>query len=559
MSYYLDLRIQACIAPSPIRPLPHNCSFRDPDSDSSEGKMPDMHPNHAYGNDLLPTKLWKAGREISRLFLGRDRWNFPFVRAQDLCPISRLPPDVLGEIFMWSLCANGFQSLNSRGRLALEPLMVSHVSSRWRDVAISTPSLWSTIWVDRPREAHVPMVELWLERSRRCPLIIYLRQTIPALPGQQLQSMPDPREYDLTDEILFLLGEHLHRWKRVTFLFYNHAQRSLLNLPEVPAAAPLLEHVQMAVKTWDSDSRLTIERIMYSYASVKSIVVHPLMSQDFLCWERLSVLEAAQLGCPVGNYLKVLAHCPSLRRAEIRCTQDHVDTPFVAPPRRARLPDLYSLTVHADRVDLCPLLDNLILPKLEGLVFRYLQAPRRSNDPQALQRLLARSDCVLQRFSLKDSPTTIDDGYHLAYLLSLQMASLVELYMQVDMTDRIMKFLTLGNIEAGMPRMLPNLRTISLKDYRGDHVDDLELYRMVTSRISGPGPDGNGWCPGSLVRAYFHLRLKGHSASPVLPLLVERCRDRLDMRIYLAECEDRNVQVGWYTSPPIPGGYLAEY
>ncbi|KAJ7122008.1 hypothetical protein C8R43DRAFT_50656 [Mycena crocata] len=224
--------------------------------------MQGIYQNPPYEDDLLPKKILKAGRELSRLFLGGDRWNLPFVRVQNPSPISRLSWDVLGEIFTWCLCTNGFGSLNQRGRLMLEPLTLSHVNSRWRDIAVSTPSLWTTIWVDRPREAHIPMVDLWIELSAKCPLTLYLRQTAPPPHGQQPQFSPDPREYELTDEIILLLGEHLRRWKRVTFAFYQHTQRSLLNLPEAPTAAPLLEHVQLGVKSWDPASQLTIERIL---------------------------------------------------------------------------------------------------------------------------------------------------------------------------------------------------------------------------------------------------------------------------------------------------------
>ncbi|KAJ7466948.1 hypothetical protein FB451DRAFT_1259604 [Mycena latifolia] len=517
--------------------------------------MLEIIQNVACDDVLLSTKFWSVGRELSRRILGGDRWNLPFIRVQDPSPISRLTPDVLGEIFVWCLATNGFQALNERGRLMLEPLTLSHVNSRWRDVAICTPTLWSTVWVDRPREAHVPMVELWLERSRQCPLIIYLRQTAPLPPGSQLPSISDPREYELTDEILLLLGEQLHRWKRVTFLFYKQTQRPLLSLTGTRIAAPLLEHVHMHVKTWDSHSSLAAERIMYSYDAVQSIVVHEFMSQDFVRWDRLTVLDAAKFGCPPDSYLKVFDHCPSLRRAEIRCTGDDRD---IHPVRRVLVPLLASLTVYADRVDLAPLLDGLMLPKLEGLVLRYAHAPRRSSDPQALWRLLICSACVLKRFSLKDSPATINVSHQLSWLKSPQMASVTELYMQVDLTDDLVKFLTLGSVEDGLPRMLPNLQTISLKDIRGEHIDDLELYRMVVSRFAGPGPDGNVRYSGALRRAYFHLRVKGHSASPVLPLLVERCRERLELRIYLDGCDDLNTRVGWYTSPPIPGGYLTD-
>ncbi|KAF8138044.1 hypothetical protein K438DRAFT_728781 [Mycena galopus ATCC 62051] len=382
--------------------------------------------NRAYEHEILPPKLWNSGLEISRLFLG---WSLPFIRIHDSSPIDRLSRDVLSEIFLWTLPANGFHPINIRGRLSSEPLTLSHVNNRWRDVAISTPALWSTIWVDRPREVHIQMVKLWIEYSRQCPLVLYLRQTSPLLPGQLPSPFTDPHEYEITDKILLLLGNHLHRWKRVTFLFHHRAQHSLLNLPENPSAAPLLEHIQMSTRAWDADSKLTMDRIIYSYASVQSVVVHEFLSQEFLRWERLTVLDASQLGCPRESHLNVLKHCTSLRRADLRVTQDHIDAPFVRPTRRVRVPWLSSLTVQADRVDLAMFFECLVLPKLEGLVLRYSSTPRCLNDPPALQRLLERSTCILQRFSLKDASK--DDGHHLAFLRPPQMASLLELYMRV--------------------------------------------------------------------------------------------------------------------------------
>lgn len=368
----------------------------------------------------------------------------------------------------------------------------------------------------------------------------------------------DPREYEFTERILLILGDQLHRWKRINFVFQHHAQRSLLNLPETTSAAPLLEHVQMSTRTWDADSKLTMERIMYSYDSVRSVVVHEFVAQEFVRWERLTTLDASQLACPLDSILNVLKHCPSLRRADLRVVPDAADTPFVRPRRRVHAPCLSSLTLHAERVDLAMFFQCLVVPKLEGLVLRYFSAPRRFDDAQELQCLLLRSTCVLNRFSLKDLTPIRDDERHLSFLQSPPMAFLLELYLQVDMTDRIMQFLTLGSTEDGGLRMLPNLHTMSLKDVRGDHVDDLELYRMVVSRFPGPSPDRNGRYSGSLINAYFHLRVKGHCASPVLPLLVERCRERIDLRIYLDDCADQNTKAGWYTSPPIPGGYLTE-
>ncbi|KAJ7466963.1 hypothetical protein FB451DRAFT_1560917 [Mycena latifolia] len=68
---------------------------------------------------------------------------------------------------------------------------------------------------------------------------------------------------------------------------------------------------------------------------------------------------------------------------------------------------------------------------------------------------------------------------------------------------------------------------------------------MAVSRFASLGPGGNVRYSGALRPAYLHLRVKDHSASPVLPLLVERCRERVELRIYLEGCDDLNTQVGW--------------
>ncbi|KAJ7780076.1 hypothetical protein DFH07DRAFT_713672, partial [Mycena maculata] len=59
-----------------------------------------------------------------------------------LSPLRRVPPEVLDEIFSWSLPSvtealdRGFNTNNS-------PWVLSHISSRWRAIALSIPSLWS--------------------------------------------------------------------------------------------------------------------------------------------------------------------------------------------------------------------------------------------------------------------------------------------------------------------------------------------------------------------------------------------------------------------------------
>src|ERR1700761_7936870 len=120
----------------------------------------------------ISQKLWKRSCGLSRWFLCH---NMPSTApdaettAPSNAPIKKLPVELLGEIFMWTLGDWGIMT-DEPPRLLLEPLTLSHVCVHWRSVAISIPMLWAAIWIDRPRAAHIHMVELWVERSQSCLL-----------------------------------------------------------------------------------------------------------------------------------------------------------------------------------------------------------------------------------------------------------------------------------------------------------------------------------------------------------------------------------------------------
>ncbi|KAJ7622696.1 hypothetical protein B0H17DRAFT_1112416 [Mycena rosella] len=82
----------------------------------------------------------------------------------------RLPPDILGEIFIACLPVdrNAVMSVDEA------PLVLCRICSAWRTLALSTPRLWASlhtpasfILVD---ERRVAAVLKWLQRSGACPL-----------------------------------------------------------------------------------------------------------------------------------------------------------------------------------------------------------------------------------------------------------------------------------------------------------------------------------------------------------------------------------------------------
>ncbi|KAF8957587.1 hypothetical protein BDZ97DRAFT_102042 [Flammula alnicola] len=95
-----------------------------------------------------------------------------------LSPIRRLPPEILGEIFLVYRVVSG-RPVSLRTSPAA---VLSQVCRSWRQTAISLPPLWDTLRVDytlastlsRPQNQRplriCRIMDLWFERSNPLPL-----------------------------------------------------------------------------------------------------------------------------------------------------------------------------------------------------------------------------------------------------------------------------------------------------------------------------------------------------------------------------------------------------
>ncbi|KAJ7140958.1 hypothetical protein C8R44DRAFT_866628 [Mycena epipterygia] len=470
-----------------------------------------------------PKKLWKR----------RCGWflyeNIPALDLSESsplsdAPVSKLPVELLGEIFSWTLGDWGAMT-DDPSRLVLEPLIISHVCGHWRSVSLSIPMLWATIWIDRPKASHLSMVKLWLERSGNCPLSINLRQTDP----KSCLSFPTSIEHDWTDAIFALLVPHLRRWQAVDLNFRADAQESLLSLPRDEAVA--LEHIALHVDSWDTTSAEILESTLYSRPSLRSVHFTPASNQRDVPWKQLTHLEADP-ECTIETCLNILAWCPELSSARFTCSAnpDWAHAAFIHSEQYLTLSSLVDLSVKASRIDLAPFLNRVTLPALRTLVLEYCHVPRAMPDQQSLHALLERSSCTLTAFSLHETARMRDDQRHISYLRSPQMASLTDLELKIDMTDKIIEFLTVTLGAADSAPQLPNLTEIALRDCRGDHISDDALVGMLSSRLAPADSCSNA---AFLRSAEIQLRLTGHT-DLVLPL--DKRRDTLALRCELMNC-----------------------
>jgi hypothetical protein len=126
-------------------------------------------------------------------------------RSSDL--MQSVPDDVLAEIFQAGTSMHRDRIVGPVGigggiddpPVLLFPLLVSSVSRRWRDVALSSPRLWTTIVFNCDRRTNYEGPSLWIERSGACLLDI----TILVSPSREPSSLKSAM-----DQII----PHISRW-----------------------------------------------------------------------------------------------------------------------------------------------------------------------------------------------------------------------------------------------------------------------------------------------------------------------------------------------------------
>ncbi|KAK1219770.1 hypothetical protein PQX77_017495 [Marasmius sp. AFHP31] len=178
-------------------------------------------------------QIRQLDEEISRLQAKRQMLKrFVDLHRALLSPFRRIPADVWRLVFIETLPENilGLCTRTTKN----SPLLLTTICRSWREIALSTPSLWNSIHIHLPRERsnthsleyvtrlhqRKEGLEAWLDRSGSLPITISLaaetyydperpyRSTLPISSG-------DPRA--LTLDFIELLTQYSHRWRTVVF------------------------------------------------------------------------------------------------------------------------------------------------------------------------------------------------------------------------------------------------------------------------------------------------------------------------------------------------------
>ena len=325
--------------------------------------------------------LWDELAEIDALLerLRLKRYDLKRKINQLHSPIVRqLPPDVTRTIFEFCLPDFTDHQLSPYAKEDLSiPLSFGAICSYWRDIAWSTPSLWSSLVVHVPsrHDPHIAtdIAQEWLARSGQLPLSIRI--------------FSEYYGYEAVSALANIINQYSTRWSDLDFhmpsYFYKcfHATDNL---------APILKSIRFdrSHNMMDLNFQLTcprLERASLSFFPLDGINIQ---------WDNLTHLSLHSMF--IFDSLLILRKTPRLVFCEVSgsCPRSYRE-PSIEPA----LTSLRSLRLWSTSNDAQVFLNNLIAPQLEEFSLPGFYYPPKEGI-RLITSFLRRSACSLRSFSI---------------------------------------------------------------------------------------------------------------------------------------------------------------
>ncbi|KAJ7235630.1 hypothetical protein B0H12DRAFT_136639 [Mycena haematopus] len=368
-----------------------------------------------------------------------------------LSPLRRMPPELLIEIFSSTLPSMRAIWEDRRYYMDHSSWLLSHVSSRWRIVSLSTPSLWSSIAINYtdPIITHsVAPIEAQLQRADKLKIHFHT------------QKLTDPQS-----QMFHLLSSHSARWEEFSLGFTSEL---------LPLLAPLRNRVPSLKSLWlqgkDLKS-LPAAQSIDCFQSAPSLVDfgNQYFTPLLLPFHQLT---HCQLDGPLDRLLAVLKLALNIVEAHLEI--DIGDESWPAPGEIVNLPHLRRMYVSHAKT-----LTFLRAPALVGIALVVLIEDDIDDDLGFLESFIDRSACPLRRLSLSSTPA------HTTIKILEKCPCISELAIAADDrnedVDDLISSLTLSPV-TGSSSIAPQLRSLSF-GCQGNSCINYELYlEMLKSR-----------------------------------------------------------------------------
>jgi hypothetical protein len=362
-----------------IPPVPAPNLLRSNDVPSPAEALSIQATLSVVNQDLLrlTNEITRAQRNLHNLMRNHTTLRAFYDRqAALLSPTRCLPPEMLSEIFLEYLisCQEG-DTFPTRKCV----LLTTQICRYWREVAISTPRLWSALCFDlraKNMNRELEMAPVWLARSRGVALTLGLHSH-----HEVSQSHP------VTDMIL----PHAPRW--VTLILNTtpsivhslcSAKGNLLRLRRLVIDC-LQPNLLQSLDTFKVAPQLCSLTLMRKVSVLKPEFAWAQLHELYLPWGHYSV----------NDCLEILHSSPNL----VLCTMTLCESEDYLPRSVVKNHNLRELEV-SDCDDLAPLFECLALPGLLTLSCHLFELWPRDE----FLSFMHRSSCTLQKLVLA--------GYH---------------------------------------------------------------------------------------------------------------------------------------------------
>lgn len=302
-------------------------------------------------------------------------------RMNALIPVVRLPPEILGHIFLWYIMVMvSDRDLDYYPTYHHRWLIITRVCHRWREVALRTPNLWTDI---RLGQGSVDRVLVFMTRAKHAPLQI--KASMGSTDNKWI-----PAFYQIASE-----------FGHVETLDLTVSPETMKLLTDsIPSSAPLLRSVAITnyphpfkplalpkfLTTACSTPRLEeLKVVNYNFNWSESILPRSL---THLCISRAGFSPTS----PCSDFVAVIRALPSLQHLEL----NHVFIPLPVTTRlppislSVSLPKLSCITLAGSALDCSHFLDHCTIPASARISLSFQNSCTRNVIPLIMPVLSAK-------------------------------------------------------------------------------------------------------------------------------------------------------------------------